>query len=143
MRLECHVSSATGASPQQATLGPAGRDHAKQPQALSPQQDVIIADSEEPLVLYRQHGPAKRAFLDAHALPCSSPNSPPDPLCSYVPATADMVSPLRGIQKRPASAGPGAQAKTGEQGDVAVTVQEAADDPEPNEHSKQEKQSTR
>lgn len=77
---------------------------------------MIIADSEEPLVLHRQHGPAKRAFLDAHALPCSSPNSLPDPLCSYVPATADGASPMKGAQQKVGSP----KAKSGNVGELAA-----------------------
>lgn len=94
----------------------AGRALTLKPQGRSTQQELIIADSEEPLVLHRQHGPAKRAFLDAHALPCSSPNSPPDPLCSYVPATADGASPMKGAQKKAGSP----KAKPGKVGEVAA-----------------------
>ena len=90
-------------SSQLFSTSPAKGPRSRQPQGRSPRQDIVIADSEEPLILPRQHGPAKRAFLDAHALPCSSPNSPPDPLCSYVPATADGSSPAKGGQKKPVS----------------------------------------
>ncbi len=94
-----------------AGIAPTGK-----PQGRSTQQELIIADSEEPLVLHRQHGPAKRAFLDAHALPCSSPNSPPDPLCSYVPATADGASPVKGAQKKAGSP----KAKSGKMDEIAA-----------------------
>lgn len=90
-------------SSQLFSTSPAKAPRSRQPQGRSPRQDIVIADSEEPLILHRQHGPAKRAFLDAHALPCSSPNSPPDPLCSYVPATADGSSPAKGAHKKPLS----------------------------------------
>ena len=100
------------AAPKQPALGPPGKGRTKVPQGRSPPQSLIIADSEEPLVLARSNGPARKAFLDAHALPCSSPNSsanspakspaksPTDPLCSYVPATADGTSPHKNAQKR-------------------------------------------
>ncbi|KAL0056193.1 hypothetical protein WJX82_008598 [Trebouxia sp. C0006] len=108
--------ASTDAFPHIPTSMSAGRALTLKPQGRSTQQEVIIADSEEPLVLHRQHGPAKRAFLDAHALPCSSPNSPPDPLCSYVPATADGASPMKGAQKKAGSP----KAKPGKVGEVAA-----------------------
>lgn len=94
-----HADAAAKQSPQ----CPPGKGRTKVPQGRSPPQSLIIADSEEPLVLARSNGPARKAFLDAHALPCSSPHSPgpspakspTDPLCSYVPATADGTSPHR------------------------------------------------
>lgn len=103
-------------SPHASSPISAGRHPTSKPHGRSTQQELIIADSEEPLVLHRQHGPAKRAFLDAHALPCSSPNSPPDPLCSYVPATADIASPMKGAQKK----GGSPKAKPGKVGEVAA-----------------------
>ena len=141
-------------SPGRPSVSPAGKAHSKMPQSTAPQQEITIADSEEALVMYRQHGPARRAFLDAHALPCSSANSPPDPLCSYVPATADASSPAKAAQKRPASASPGtgiqgqspSQAKIGKrsivpadghQADVAVLPESTA------AHDKQAKHETR
>ncbi|KAA6421927.1 MAG: hypothetical protein FRX49_08246 [Trebouxia sp. A1-2] len=108
--------AASDGSPHASSPISAGRHPTSKPHGRSTQQELIIADSEEPLVLHRQHGPAKRAFLDAHALPCSSPNSPPDPLCSYVPATADIASPMKGAQKK----GGSPKAKPGKVGEVAA-----------------------
>ncbi|KAL0028399.1 hypothetical protein WJX77_003852 [Trebouxia sp. C0004] len=104
------------ASPYVPSSRSAGRAPTPKPQGRSTQQELTIADSEEPLVLHRQHGPAKRAFLDAHALPCSSPNSPPDPLCSYVPASADGASLKEGAQKK--SGYP--KARSGKVGEIAA-----------------------
>ena len=92
------------ADPRQPSPSSLGKSCAKLPQGRSPPQSLVIADSEEPLVLPRQHGPATKAFQGAHALPCSSPRksptrSPPDPLCSFVPATADATSPHKKASK--------------------------------------------
>ena len=100
----------------------------------SPPPSLLIADSEDPLVFPRSNGPARKAFLEARTLPCSSPNGPPsspakspaknhaksptDPLCSFVPATADGVSPHKKAQKRssPSKAGAAVDASTGRHG---------------------------
>ena len=150
----CYVLLHADVSPGRPSVSPAGKARCKMPQSTAPQQEITIADSEEVLVMHRQHGPARRAFLDAHALPCSSANSPPDPLCSYVPATADATSPAKAAQKRPASTSPGtgiqgqspSQAKIGKrsivpadghQADVAVLPQSTA------AHDKQAKHEAR
>lgn len=112
-----------GAAAKHSTSSPSGKSGSRVPQGSSPLKSLLIADSEEPLVLPRSNGPARKAFRDAHTVPCSSPNSPvkspakspTDPLCSYVPATADGTSPHRNAQKRssPNNAQTALDARTG------------------------------
>ena len=123
----------TDAAAKHSTQSPPGKGRTKVPRGRSPPQSLVIADSEEPLVLARSNGPARKAFLDAHALPCSSPNSPgpsptkspTDPLCSYVPATADGISPHKKAPQRcsPAKAQAAAWARAGRPGPPVTTGQ--------------------